>query len=231
MSCFSRFMGNRPRAVGKDARYTIRTESGRPVVSLTYQTPHGERWLLTTEEHDGLVNIVNHIKKEAPEGGQPNGPFYLNEYGQVVVPVGRETVVCYLADEEYDRRLRFNFEGNIISGEAVDLHGQPLAPGDQWNGPHPGIRYVLTADSRDIRYTSEPRRNVLETVKLSDCVGSAAAERVAYQIAVVKGARGGRFYVNEWREMFAPLEDDQGIAYWYIGRLEEDTPWFPKRSP
>ncbi len=63
--------------------------------------------------------------------------FYINEYKQVVVPaVGSED---YFLAGEYRKPLRFEFEGKIISGEAVDLEGHPLSPGDTWVGPHPGI--------------------------------------------------------------------------------------------
>ena len=33
---------------------------------------------------------------------------------------------------EYDLPLRFEFEGNVISGEGVDLQGRPFEVGDLW---------------------------------------------------------------------------------------------------
>ena len=42
----------------------------------------------------------------------------------------------------------------------------------------------------------------------------------------MKGWSGGRFYVNEWREIFAPLMAPDGLTYRYIGHLDWDEPWF-----
>ncbi|WP_075164973.1 hypothetical protein [Chthonomonas calidirosea] len=57
----------------------------------------------------------------------------------------------YLAGE-YDRPLEFEFEGKKLTGDAVDLEGRRLEPGDEWEGPHPGIPYRLAAGGRDIYY-------------------------------------------------------------------------------
>ena len=117
---YTPYQGNCPKNVNQDAKYVIRSNRGEAVVAVTYVATNQERWLATTEEHPDLVQIVNSIKVE--EGGSPNGPFYINEYGQVIVPVG-EGATYYLAEEEYDMPLRFEFEGNVISGEGVDLQG------------------------------------------------------------------------------------------------------------
>jgi len=85
--------------------------------------------------------MMNDVKMTYGSG--PNGPFYINEYHQVIVPVGDATKY-YLAGT-YDQSLRFEFEGKTISGEPIDFNGKPLRPGDKWIGPHAGIPYVLTA--------------------------------------------------------------------------------------
>lgn len=224
---YSPYQGNCPRSVNKDAKYVIRSNKGKAVVAVTYVASNQERWLATTEEHPELVRIVNDIKVGV--GGTPNGPFYINEYGQVVVPVGHDAIY-YLADEEYDMPLRFEFEGNVISGEGVDLQGNPLEPGDLWSGPHPGIPYILEAGAGDIRYDSTPRPNVTRHEKLSSHIGQHQAGLMAKLISAVKGWAGGRFYVNEWRQMFAPVDGEDGLKYWYIGHLDAEEPWFPKSS-
>jgi len=52
------------------------------------------------------------------------------------------------------------FEGKTLSGEPIDVAGNPLSPGDEWVGPHPSIPYVLTAGGNDIYYWSKPKPNV-----------------------------------------------------------------------
>ena len=222
---YTLYTGNCPRSVNRDAKYVIRSGRNGPVVAVTYLASNGEQWLATTEAHPDLVAIVNDIKIGV--GGSPNGPFYINEYSQVIVPVGQDATY-YLADEEYDLPLRFEFEGNTISGEGIDLHGRPFEAGHSWSGPHPGIPYVLEPGMRDIRYDSHPRPMVTRKVKLSSQVGVDEAAEMAARIGGVKGWQGGRFYINEWREIFAPLIVTGGIEYRYIGHLEEDDPWFPK---
>ncbi len=223
---FPVFTGNCPKNVSKDAKYSIRSLAGESVVTLTYITDDGERWLATTQNHPELVEIVNAVKTAM--GDAPRGQFYINEYGQVIVPVAQGTY--YLAEENYDVPLEFEFEGKVLSGGGVDFDGRALAPGDLWTGPHPGIPYVLKAGGGDIFYRSHPRPFVTKDVKLSSAVGADAARALANRIQQVKGWRGGRFYVNEWWEVFAPVDGGLGLEYRYIGHLDEsdrDT-WFPK---
>ena len=49
-------------------------------------TPNGEEWLAATAEHPELIDLVNTIKLEATD--TPGGPFYINEFRQVLVPTG-----------------------------------------------------------------------------------------------------------------------------------------------
>src|SRR5207249_4929629 len=110
------------------------------------------------------------------------------------------------------------------------LDGRELEPGDTWTGPHPGIPYVLKAGGDDVYYVKETRPNVTRQIHLSDPehAGPAAAKEFARRIQQVKGWAGGRFYVNEWREIFTPLTSPDGLRYVYIGHLELDEPWFSK---
>lgn len=219
------YTGNCPKNVSKDAKYAIRFIGGRHVVALTYYVSSTqERWLATTEDHPDLVEMVNHVKTEA--GDSRNGPFYINEYSQVIVPAG--PLATYYLTGEYDMPLEFEFEGNILSGEGVGAEGKPPEPGDLWTGPHPGIPYRLKAGQRDVYYRHFPRPGVETRPLLSASVGSEAAAAFASRIQEIKGWQGGRFYINEWREIFAPVSSRSGLEYRYIGHLELDEPWFPK---
>jgi hypothetical protein len=224
---FPRFTGNCPHNVAKDAKYTVRSGQKGPVAALTYRSSDGERWYASNEEHPRLLAMVNEVKVSM--GGAPNGAFYINEYKQVIVPVVGNTDY-YLAGT-YDGALRFNFEGNILSGEAVDLEGNLLSSGDTWVGPRPGIPYTLCAGGKDIRYTVSPRANVTREVLLSKAIGRDDAVKVASRVAAFKGYAGGRFYINEWRVIFAPMAQGSDWQYVYIGRLDSSEPWFPISQP
>lgn len=228
-SSYTIYGGNCPKSVSKDAKYAIRSDMGRSVVAVIYMASNGEQWLATTEERPDLVQIVNDIKVGV--GGTPNGPFYINEFGQVIVPVG-QSATYYLADQEFDMPLQFEFEGNIISGEDIDFQGNQLEPGSLWAGPHPGIPYILEPGGRDIRYDSNPRPRVTKKVALSSHVGQDEAMSMAKRISQIKGWAGGRFYINEWKAIFAPVEGtSREYIYKYVGHLEDDDPWFPKWTP
>ncbi len=225
---FPRFAGNCPKNVSKDAKYSIRTGSAAqgydgPIVAVIYESEDGERWHAATDNHPDLVNMVNEVKTSV--GNPPNGAFYINEYKQVIVPVVGSS--DYFLAGAYELPLRFEFEGKVISGEAVDLEGNPISPGDTWTGPHVGIRYKLCAGGSDIEYSMSPRPNVEKRVKLSQAISPERAEKVASGIMAVKGPRGGRFYVNEYLNVFAPLEDGRDTPYLYCGRINLDE-WFPK---
>jgi hypothetical protein len=220
------FEGNCPKAVNKDAKYVVRSVDGTAQVGVTYVTPHEEIWHPTTDAHPDLVEAVNAVKTAV--NGSPNGPFYINEFGQVIVPVS--TGKYFLAMEAYDLPLRFEFEGHIISGDALDLNGGALQPGDLWTGPHPGIPYVLKPGGEDIYYRSYPRPQVEVRVSLKRAVGDSVARALAERIQRVKGWKGGRFYVNEWWEVFAPIHEGSTLEYRYVGHLDESdrNNWFPK---
>jgi hypothetical protein len=146
------------------------------------------------------------------------------------VPDRREKIY-YLAGV-YAEPLRFLFDDGsrmvTISGEPLGLDGNPVPELGNWPGIRQGTPYVLAAGGHDIYYKFSPRKDVERTVKLSKCVGQEAAEKIASRIRRVKGSQGGRFYINEWREMFAPRGEDDRTAYYYIGHLDLDEPWFPK---
>jgi hypothetical protein len=222
---FVQFTGNCPSNVNKDAKYTVRLEKGEYVVGIYYVSSDGELWYPSSGDHPGLVEMVNDVKKYY--SGSPGGAFYINEYKQVIVPVQGEESDYYFAGE-YNNPLEFEFEGKKISGDAKDLDGKKIHPGDVWVGPHPGIPYVLKAGGKDIQYEYWVRPKVKKRVRLSDHVDNKTAEIIARDIAQIKGAAGGRFYVNEFCQMFAPKGSSGILEYVYIGKIEDLSNWFPK---
>lgn len=224
MSDFPIFRGNCPTNVSKDAKYTVRSYKGAPVVGLIYNyKEEDERWYMTTEKHPELVEMVNAVKVSC--GNPPNGSFYINEYKQVIVPAV-DSKNYYFAGV-YEEDLIFEFEGKILTGKPIDLLGDTITPGDRWVGPHPGIPYILAAGGKDIYYKLNPRPNVEKRVMLSKARDPQIAAEIAGMIGTYKGHGGGRFYVNEFRSIFAPIkEDDDGWNFIYIGELDMDK-WFP----
>lgn len=225
---FPVFKGNCPRNVSEDAKYHVRDVSARTknaIVSLVYESEDGERWYPSTYEHPELVEMVNAVKTEMGEG--PGGPFYINEYKQVIVPVKDSNSSEYYLAGIYEPLLEFDFEGKVISGKTEDLDGNPISPGDKWAGSHHGIPYILCAGGKEIEYRFSPRPKVEIRKSLGDAVGREQAKEVAKMVAAVKGPEGGRFYVNEYLNVFAPLtEKDTDVDYIYCGGIDLDN-WFP----
>lgn len=220
MKTFVAFPGNCPRNVSKDAKYSVRGTDGR--VGLMYSTEVGEQWHMTTDAHPELADMVNDVKRTYGTGAR--GPFYINEYKQVIVPVGEEAQ--YYCAGTYEPPLRFEFEGKTISGEPRGLDTQPLRPGDTWSGPHAGIPYVLAAGGSDVYYRTFPRPNVERRIRLSAERGKSAAEQIARLLSAFKGLGGGRFYVNEFCSVFSPINGADGLHYIYIGQIDLNC-WFP----
>lgn len=73
--------------------------------------------------------MVNVIKQEI--NGVPGGVFYINEFGDVLVP-GQEAGTCHWAGH-YVNTLKFTFGDGYLSPEAP----AGLRPGDKWPGPTP----------------------------------------------------------------------------------------------
>jgi len=217
---FLAYDGNCSANVSKEARYSIKTENGNYVVGLVYSSKSGERWYPATDAHDELVDMVNQVK--VAKKGLPGGAFYINEFNQVLVPT--DTKKPYYLAGEYTESLEFEFEGQSLSGDAKDLNGNHLSPGDEWVGPHPGIPYRLAAGATDIYYIVKPRPNVKQKVMLSEYQDGSTLRKMCQMIAPYKGSRGGRFYINEFRQIFSPIEG----GYIYIGKLEDLEDWFPK---
>jgi hypothetical protein len=210
-----RYTGLSPMRVSRDAKYSVTVDDH---IRLAYWYGRREKVLFTTADHLGLGRLVNDVKRTLHDG-KAGGAFYLNEYGDVLVPDG-EGGPCYWAGH-YDELLVFKDAELTVSPVAPS----GLEPGEVWPGPHVGIPYVLEAGANDVRYEVRSG-NRIRIEKLSDHVGSAAAGRLGKRISQVKTTSGGRFYINERMELFTPLSTGGAVEYIYVGCLDEDA-WFP----
>ncbi|MBC9820511.1 hypothetical protein [Terrabacter sp. MAHUQ-38] len=219
MAGLTPYTGLVPSNVNRDAKYRV---SAHGEIRLEYFISHSMKELLATADHSDLADMVNAVKMVL--NGVPGGPFYINEWGDVLVK-GGDGRSCYWAGH-YDERLEFKTEdGVVVSPSAPD----GLQPGDAWPGPHVGIRYVLEAGAQDVKYERVVSERRVAIVHLSDEVGGPAARETAARISAVKGASGGRFYINEAGEMFGPVSSNDYAHFLYIGHLEASR-WFAAPS-
>src|SRR4051812_38092513 len=82
-SSLRRYTGLSPQRVNRDAKYSV-TAGG--AIRLEYRESLRVRYLLTTEDHPDLAELVNDIKVEWT--GSRGGAFYINEFRYVLVPDG-----------------------------------------------------------------------------------------------------------------------------------------------
>jgi hypothetical protein len=212
---FRRYTGLSPLRVSKDAKYSV-TAGG--AIRLEYRESARVRYLLTTELHPRLAEMVNDVKRTV--NGADGGAFYINEFRYVLVPDG-EGGPCFWAGQ-FDETLVFQDQSNdiLVSPEAAP----GLLPGDEWLGPHVGIPYVLVAGGTDVRWEKVDGRR-REIVLLSDFHGASAARQLGMRLARHKGTSGGRIFINERAEFFSRIDEGQDSRYIYLGALDED-PWF-----
>ena len=210
------YPGYAPSNVAKDAKYSVkRGDGGSWVVHLVYHLDHSTRELLTTDAHPQLVEMVNRVKREIT--GTEGGAFYINEHCHVLVPDQQGA----LSAGEYAKELKFAFDGGTMGPRPP----KSVKPGDEWKGPHVGVRYTLAAGNDDIYYEINLTPTRVQRVRLSEEVGKVPARRLAARLAQHKGNGGGRIYINEQCEFFAPINVD-GLPFAYLGHLDDD-PWFP----
>jgi hypothetical protein len=209
------YPGNTAHGIAQDTRYTVKLDGA---VQLVYSVGNDERALLTTDGHPELVQLVNEAKRRGGSA-QGGGSFVINEYRHVLVPT-QSGEVLYAG--VYTRDLEFDFEGTLIS---------PVAPssirqGQEWPGPHVGIKYTLAAGATDVRYEEETARGTLRRISLTDHHSLDALSELLAMFRAVK-PNGGAVYVNEARESFAPVDDGTGYKRRYIGHIG-GKPWFPE---
>ena len=222
-----KYTGNCPESIRKDAKYHIRYEKQQYVVGITYTTENGEYWTPSTTEHPHLVEMVNAVKSEYTL--QKGGSFYINEFRQVIVPAGGE----YYYAGDYRRNLSFLIHDFLpgmdveISGKPYALDGHKLRPGELWEGCLMGIPYILAAGGKDIRFEVQLSPTHFRRIPLSKIVSSQEAMRLASRLCrVIGNTNGGRFYINDQREMFKPVMKNNDFSYIYLGALTDSDPWF-----
>lgn len=210
-----KYTGNIPSNVSHDSKYHVRRSTEGWEIMVVYRLSDEEKALVTTNAHPRLVELVNGVK--ADYQGVPGGAFYIDEYRHVLVPTNDG---CMLAGY-YEADLHFRFEGREIGPRPAES----IEPGQVWPGLRVGIAYTLTADGRDVRYKVETRPNVIAEMRLSKAIGAAAAARVSSRLARHKPG-GGRIYINEAGEFFAPVQRDGEWIAIYLGALSGGD-WFP----
>lgn len=238
MPLLTLYRGIWPQNVSRLAKFGVRFHHDAWQVCVLYEAGSGLRYLALDEERGDLARRVNEIKTEF--GHAPGGAFYVNEYRHVIVPVDSGDGSSHYYFSGYlDGELTFTFEGVPLSTRPVRPDGSPLAPGDSWVGPRPGIPYVLAAGGDDVHYrtpaltaTHPPTVRPLMTqhVKLSKVLRNPVLVRRAVEpIVRIRGHQGGRFYVNEHGAAFTPVHegDGNGINYVYCGMIDR-TAWFPE---
>jgi signal transduction histidine kinase len=212
------FEGNWPHSASTDAKYWIRREAAQYIVAARDRQGNRETWHPSTEAHSRLIELVNKVTLTVNR--TPGGPFYINEFKQVVVPVGSPVTSYYAGDYSYP--LVFDVDGHRTSGRAIGLDGVPLSPGDPWEGICQGIPYAITANGQDIYYQNYISPTQSRRYFLSDAVGDERARTLAARIRSTKGSAGAHFYINEFRQLFT------GIPRIYLGELSAADPWFPR---
>jgi len=222
------FGGNTTTSVVKQGKYRVVHQRDGFAVEVVIETPDDIRSYPTNREHPQLVEMVNKVKLASE--GREGGPFYVNEWHQVIVPVG-DPVKYYYAGE-YPNPIVLALDGVEFSGRPHDDAGNLLKPGDPWVGrPRPGLGYVLMAGGADVRYTIQLSPGREKVIRLSKEVGEERARQTARKISLIKGNTGGAFYVNEYRAIFGPQQAEDGYRYVFIGVLSDPDAWFPKWSP
>lgn len=231
------YRGLWPQNIGKLSKYTVSFIDGQWKVTVGYDLGDGLRFLAIEGADSGLAAMVNAVK--TARAGQPGGAFYINEYRHVIVPVKSGTTSDSFFAGVCHGDFSFPFEGSQLTTKPVDAGGRPLAPGQKWYGPRPGVPYVLAAGANDIYFESpaltddEPPRVRPQTtrrVRLSKILGDRlAVGRATRPLAAIRGHQGGRFYVNEHGAMFTPVTagDGNGLDYIYCGQIDR-TAWFPE---
>src|SRR5688500_7108548 len=104
-----RYTGLSPMRVSKDAKYSVTFDDQ---IRLDYWYGPREKVLFTTGDHPRLGRMVNDVKRALTDG-RPGGAFYINEYGDVLVPDGQGGA-CYWAGH-YDESLEFKDEELTVS--------------------------------------------------------------------------------------------------------------------
>jgi hypothetical protein len=139
--------------------------------------------------------------------------FAINEWQHVLLKVDGRTRYA----GRYDKPLRFLLDGRITSATAP----RGARPGERWEGSRVGMRYTLAATGKDV-YAKRRTADGAET-KEHLSAHLAACEPYVREWSRYKPG-GGAVYINEARELFGPLSEDE---YVYLGYVPLDE-WYPR---
>ncbi len=218
------------------AKYVVYCEDGKWKIGVLCAIGDKTRYLAVEGSREEIDTLINAAKSVL--GEQSRGAFYINEYRHIIMPGSRESssVIPYYFIGKLESDLFIEFEGRYHANRPVGNDGKSLSLGEAWLGPHPGIPYSLTEDTKDIYYeccdlSSGRPQQILPARKryLSRALGN---EIVAMQVASSLAnycSRKGRFYVNEHGTLFTPkgYGDGNGYDYVYCGQIDPFA-WFPE---
>src|SRR5882757_9573870 len=88
--------GNTNTSVVKQGKYRVVRHQDGFAVEVVIETPDSIRSYPTSREHPQLVEMVNKVK--ITPDGREGGPFYINEWQQVIVPVGNPVQYFYAGE-------------------------------------------------------------------------------------------------------------------------------------
>lgn len=212
--------GYRSVNIPKDRKYSIVTSKHhgqyRPAIQFTdYQNNVEYSEVYTTQPLVQLVKDINDIALE--HNGAGGGVFYVNEFKQVIKPVGSDVTDIFVG--EYPN-LHFIFDCNGRLIDNADVSG--LQVGDRWPYQKVGTKYHFSAYRERVFYEQEDGNTIRRhTFSVSPDILDA--------LWSVK-PNGGVFYVNEHGHVFAPAGIDESPGQdIFIGTINY-TQWIPKWS-
>lgn len=211
--------GYRPIPFGHEQTYTARFDEAEGAFNTCTRIGQTDYFACSRccDLHDDLEQVCMRLT------GQGGGTFFINEYKQVAKPhvsgdgrsyyVGEYPNACFvfdLAEEEIDNSDDSN-----------------LDVGDVWPYQSVGVRYQFNSRIRDIYMKIEVDKETMYFLYLQGDLGINSQYLVSI-LGRVRNHKSGRFYVNEHRLMFTPVEVRWGE--WediYVGRIDYSR-WFPK---
>lgn len=189
----------------------------RPTIQLTdYGTNIVYPEIYANKAWERVVDDINDMA--TLHQGQAGGVFYVNEFKQVIKPIGDGSGVDIYVGEYPD--LHFVFDRNGVLIDNGDVRG--VRAGDPWPHQKVGIKYHYSAYRGEI-WCETPEGNVIRRHSIK------APEELAQALWIVKKTQGGIFYVNEHGYAFAPQNEDDSGPDVYLGRVNM-AEWFAKRT-
>lgn len=202
-----------------ERKYSIKTSKyhrkHRPTIQFTdYQNNIVYSEVYTKDAFEQLVNDINEIA--LLHNGAEGGVFYVNEFKQVIKPVGISEDADNIYVGEYpDLHFVFDCKGRLIDN--ADVSG--LVVGDPWPHQKVGTKYHFSAYRAQIYYEQQDQNTIRRCP-------FAASQDFIYALWSVKNG-GGVFYVNEHGHAFAPKSDEGASPDIFIGTIDLNH-WLPK---